>query len=124
TPIDVSAGFLEGVAWLSFVGMITNRHRPVTTETTVRRNGNDWKRTGGGVLLGDLQRYCKLSMFHKHHLLELRAGDRDRTDDVQGRKSLSITPNRPFCTPRVQYGSRDDAILGSFWRHAVLSLND
>jgi membrane-associated phospholipid phosphatase len=32
---DVLAGILEGVAWLSFVGMITNRHRPVTTETTL-----------------------------------------------------------------------------------------
>ncbi len=56
--------------------------------------------------------------------LMYRAGDGDRTRDVQGRKSLSITPNSPLCTPRVQYGSRDDAILGSFWRHAVLSLND
>jgi len=34
-PTDVLAGFLEGVAWLSFVGMITNRHRPCTTETTL-----------------------------------------------------------------------------------------
>jgi membrane-associated phospholipid phosphatase len=34
-PTDVLAGFLEGVAWLGFVGMITNRHRPVTTETTL-----------------------------------------------------------------------------------------
>jgi len=35
------------------------------------------------VLLGDLQRYCHLFMFHKHHLLELRAEDGDRTRDVQ-----------------------------------------
>jgi len=34
-PTDVLAGFLEGVAWLGFVGMITNRHRPGTTETTL-----------------------------------------------------------------------------------------
>src|SRR5215471_4603087 len=27
-PTDVLAGFLEGVAWLSFVGIITSRHRP------------------------------------------------------------------------------------------------
>jgi len=26
---------LEGVAWLSFVGTITNRHRRATTETTL-----------------------------------------------------------------------------------------
>src|SRR5262249_12825710 len=26
-------GVLEGVAWLGFLGMITNRHRPGTTET-------------------------------------------------------------------------------------------
>jgi membrane-associated phospholipid phosphatase len=32
-PTDVLAGVLEGVAWLSFVGTITNRHRPDTTET-------------------------------------------------------------------------------------------
>jgi hypothetical protein len=32
-PTDVLAGFLEGVAWLGFVGIITNRHRGVTTET-------------------------------------------------------------------------------------------
>jgi len=30
-PTDVLAGLLEGVAWLSFVEMITNGHRPVTT---------------------------------------------------------------------------------------------
>jgi membrane-associated phospholipid phosphatase len=34
-PTDVLAGFLEGVAWLGLAGMITNRHRPVTTETTL-----------------------------------------------------------------------------------------
>jgi len=34
-PTDVLAGFVEGVAWLIFVGMITNRHRPGTTETTL-----------------------------------------------------------------------------------------
>jgi membrane-associated phospholipid phosphatase len=34
-PTDVLAAFLEGVAWLGFVGMITNRHRPGTTETTL-----------------------------------------------------------------------------------------
>jgi membrane-associated phospholipid phosphatase len=38
-PTDVLAGFLEGVAWLGFVGMITNRHRPVTTETTLAAQG-------------------------------------------------------------------------------------
>ncbi len=30
-PTDVLAGVLEGVAWLNFAAMITNRHRPVTT---------------------------------------------------------------------------------------------
>ena len=59
---------------------LMNRGR---SEEGSESNGNGWKRAGGGVLLGDLQRYCKLSMFHKHHLLELRAGDRDRTGDVQ-----------------------------------------
>ena len=34
-PTDVLAGVLEGIAWLSFVGMITNRHRRVTTEPTL-----------------------------------------------------------------------------------------
>jgi membrane-associated phospholipid phosphatase len=34
-PTDVLAGFLEGVAWLGLAGMITNRHRPGTTETTL-----------------------------------------------------------------------------------------
>jgi membrane-associated phospholipid phosphatase len=34
-PTDVLAGMLEGVAWLSFVGVITNGHRPATTETTL-----------------------------------------------------------------------------------------
>jgi membrane-associated phospholipid phosphatase len=34
-PTDVLAGFLEGVAWLSFIGMIMNRQRRVTTETTL-----------------------------------------------------------------------------------------
>jgi membrane-associated phospholipid phosphatase len=38
-PTDVLAGFLEGVAWLGFVGMITNRHRPGTTETTLVAKG-------------------------------------------------------------------------------------
>jgi hypothetical protein len=51
---------------------------------------------------------------NKAKLLNLRAGDRDRTGDVQGRKSHSVTPKRPFGTPWVQSGSRDDAILGSF----------
>jgi membrane-associated phospholipid phosphatase len=32
---DVLAGMVEGVAWLSFVGMIVNGHRSVTTETTL-----------------------------------------------------------------------------------------
>src|SRR5262249_40865881 len=36
-PTDVLAGFLEGVTWLSLVGMMTNRHRPATTETTLPR---------------------------------------------------------------------------------------
>ena len=39
-PTDVLAGFLEGVAWLSFVGMITNRDRPGTTETTLAAKGD------------------------------------------------------------------------------------
>jgi membrane-associated phospholipid phosphatase len=34
-PTDVLAGILEGAAWLGFVGMITSRHRPGTTETTL-----------------------------------------------------------------------------------------
>jgi membrane-associated phospholipid phosphatase len=38
-PTDVLAGFIEGLAWLSFVGMITNRDRPVTTETTLVSKG-------------------------------------------------------------------------------------
>jgi membrane-associated phospholipid phosphatase len=42
-PTDVLAGILEGAAWLSFVGMITNRHRQVTTETTIAT-----KAVGGG----------------------------------------------------------------------------
>src|SRR5262249_51498318 len=40
-------------------------------------------------------------MFHKHHLLELRAGDGDRTRDVQGRKTPVFhhvsRPERPTC---------------------------
>ena len=40
---DVLAGFLEGATWLSIVGMITNRYRPATTETTLVA-----KATGGG----------------------------------------------------------------------------
>ena len=35
-PTDVLAGFLEGVAWLSLTGMMTKRHRSVTTETTLK----------------------------------------------------------------------------------------
>jgi hypothetical protein len=46
--------------------------------------------------------------------LDLRAGDGDRTRDVQGRKSLSVTPKLPFGTSWVQRGSQDDAILESF----------
>jgi hypothetical protein len=54
------------------------------------------------------------------NLLKIRAGDGDRTRDVQGRKSLdvetpfSVTAKRPFGTPWVQPCIRDDAILGSF----------
>jgi hypothetical protein len=47
------------------------------------------------VLLGDLQRYCHLFMFHKHHLLIYRAGDGDRTRDVQLGK-LAFRQREPF----------------------------
>ena len=42
--------------------------------------------------------------------LILRAGDGDLTRDVQGRKSLSVMPERLLGPPWVQLGSRDDAI--------------
>ena len=34
--------------------------------------------------------------------------------NIQGRKSLSVTPKLPFGTSWVQRGSQDDAILESF----------
>ena len=30
-PTDVLGGMIEGVAWLSIAGMVTNRYRPATT---------------------------------------------------------------------------------------------
>jgi hypothetical protein len=49
----------------------------------VKSNGNRWKCAGGGVLLEGLQRCFHLFISHKHHLLIYRAGDGDRTRDVQ-----------------------------------------
>jgi len=34
-PTDVLAGVIEGLAWLNFAAMVTNRHRPATTQTTL-----------------------------------------------------------------------------------------
>jgi hypothetical protein len=66
------------------------------------------------VLLEGLQRCFHLFISHKHHLLIYRAGDEDRTRDVQGRKSLSVTTKHPLGMRWFQLGSPDDAILGSF----------
>jgi hypothetical protein len=53
------------------------------------------------VLLKDLQRCFHLFISHRHHLLILRAGDGDRTRDVQGRKTVVFhrvsRPERPSC---------------------------
>jgi hypothetical protein len=46
-------------------------------------DGKYWKRAGGEVLLGGLQRCHHVFIFHRHHLLIGKAGDGDRTRDVQ-----------------------------------------
>jgi hypothetical protein len=61
----------------------------------VKSNGNSWKCAGGGVLLEGLQRCFHLFISHKHHLLIYRAGDGDRTRDVQLGK-IDIRINRSF----------------------------
>jgi len=51
--------------------------------------------------------------FGRLDVTDLKAGDGDRTRDVQGRKSLSVMPKHLLGPPWVQLGSRDDAIPGS-----------
>src|SRR5262249_30663174 len=62
--------------------------RPFRPRRKWKSNGNCWKCAGGGVLLGSLQRCLHLFISHKHHLLIYRAGDGDRTRDVQLGKSV------------------------------------
>ena len=56
--------------------------------------------------------------------LKTRAGDGDRTRDVQGQNHSQSHRTLRFALYGFNPVSRDDAILGSFWRYAVLSLND
>src|ERR1041385_6232777 len=56
----------------------------------------------------------------KRNPCKQRAGDRDRTGDVQGRKSLSVMLDCPFGKVRVRRDTQGFGAGGSFWRNAAV----